>query len=410
MLAPEEAPKARWGVLALLFLSIAVNLLDRQVLSVLAPTIRDELKLSNQQYSYIVVSFLLGMTLFQAPAGALLDRWGARRGLPALMLWWSAANALHATARGVWHFCTFRFLLGAGECGNYSGGIKVISQWFPPRERALAGGIFNSGTVIGAFIAPSIIVAIAVRFGWRWAFVLPSVLGLLWIVPWLLLYRDRAPTSARAASVTGMLRYREVWGVVLMRMLGGPVIHFYWYWLPEYLRRERQFTMEMIGFYAGIPFLFAGLGNIAGGWFSGRLMRGGWSADRARKLAFLLGACLCTASATAPFVPGELSAITAICTATFGISAFTANHIGALTDLFPQRVLARIAGITGAGEGCVNIALTLATGVVVDRFSYVPVFAAAALMPWLAIIALFVLIRRIAPLEAPEDMPPVRIN
>lgn len=401
ILVPAEAAlsSARWGVLALLFSSIAINLLDRQVLSVLAPVIRDELQLSNQQYSYIVVSFMLGMTLFQVPAGALLDRWGARRGLPILMLWWSAANALHATARGVWHFCAVRFLLGAGECGNYSGGIKVIAQWFPPRERALAGGVFNSGTVIGAFVAPAIIVAIAAQFGWRWAFVLPSALGLLWIAPWLMLYRDRVPQAAAAAPVQGILRRRQVWGAMLMRMSGGPVVHFYWYWLPEYLKRERGFSMEMIGAYAGIPFLFAGLGNVGGGWFSGRLMRGGWSADRARKTSFVLSAALCASSLAVPLVPGELGALAVICAATFGISAYTATHIGALTDLFPQRALARITGLTGAGEGATNIVLTLATGVVVDRFSYLPVFAAAGLMPLLGVAALFGLIRKVEPVE-----------
>jgi ACS family hexuronate transporter-like MFS transporter len=392
------AGTARWGVLALLFCSIAVNLLDRQVLSVLAPVIRDELRLSNREYSYIVVSFLAGMTLFQVPAGMLLDRIGARRGLPLLMLWWSAANALHAAARGVWQYCFFRFLLGAGECGNYSGGIKAIAQWFPPRERALAGGIFNSGTVIGAFVAPPLIVAIAARFGWRWAFVLPSALGLLWMIPWLLVYRDApAATSPISRAAPGLMRHRQVWGAMLMRMLGGPVIHFYWYWLPEYLRRERHFSMEAIGQFAGVPFLFAGLGNIAGGWYSGWLMRRGWTADRARKTSFLLAAALCASSLLVPLARAEPAAIALICAATFGISAFTATHIGALTDLFPGRLLARIAGITGAGEGTMNIALTLATGVVVDRFSYVPVFAAAGLMPLLALAALFLLIRRIEP-------------
>jgi ACS family hexuronate transporter-like MFS transporter len=155
--------------------------------------------------------------------------------------------------------------------------------------------------------------------------------------------------------------------------------------------------MEMIGAYAGIPFLFAGLGNVAGGWFSGRLMRGGWSADRARKTSFVLSAALCAGSLAAPLVPGELAALAVICAATFGISAYAATHIGTLTDLFPQHALARIAGITGAGEGVMNMVLMLATGVIVDRFSYLPVFAAAGLMPLLGVAALFGLIRRIEP-------------
>jgi ACS family hexuronate transporter-like MFS transporter len=298
----------KWTVLALLFASITVNLVDRQTLSILAPIIRDELHLSNQQYSYIVFYFLLGMAIFQVPAGMLLDRRGARRGLPLLMLWWSVANSLHAAARSVMQFSLFRFLLGAGECGNYSGGIKVISQWFEPEQRALAGGIFNSGTVIGAMVAPPVIVWVARTYGWRWGFVLPSALGLLWIVPWLLLYQDRVVPGKKVAAppLAPLLGMRQVWGMTLMRLLGGPVVTFYWYWLPEYLKRERHFSMEGIGRLAGIPFLFAGIGNIAGGWFSGRLIARGYTADRARKITFILSTAMCFTSILVPLVPGEL--------------------------------------------------------------------------------------------------------
>ena len=261
----------------------------------------------------------------------------------------------------------------------------------------MAGGIFNSGTVIGAFLAPPLIVAVASQFGWRAAFVVPSALGLLWIVPWLIFYRGGQPVHReRARAELGdLMRLRQVWGIVLMRMLGGPVVHFYWYWLPEYLKRERNFSMEMIGLLAGVPFLFAGLGNIAGGWFSSSLMRRGWNADTSRKLAFVLSGTLCATSMLVPLVPGEFAPVALICAATFGISAYAANHIGALTDLFSEGVLARLAGVTGAGEGMVNMILMLATGVVVDHFSYLPIFIAAGLMPALGVAVLFLLIRRI---------------
>ena len=188
---------SRWAVLALLFASIAINLLDRQVLSVMAPLIRDELRLSNADYSYIVFCFTPGLTLAQVPAGMWLDRRGPRWGLPAIMAVWSVANGLHALARNLWQFGLFRFLLGIGECGNYSAGVKVISQRFPAQERALAGGLFNSGTVIGAAIAPSILVAATGAYGWRMAFVIPSLLGLVWIVPWVLVYRVEAHSTCR---------------------------------------------------------------------------------------------------------------------------------------------------------------------------------------------------------------------
>ncbi len=397
----------RWGILALLFASAAINLLDRQVLSVMAPLIRDELKLTNTEYSYIVFSFLFGLALAQVPAGLLLDRYGPRWGLPAMMTLWSAVNALHATARSVAQFCTFRFLLGVGECGNYSAGVKIISQRFPPHERALAGGIFNSGTVIGSFLAPSLLVGLASIFGWRMTFVVPSVLGLLWVLPWLRTYRDE-PYSPRTAGTTEfwpLLGCRQLWGVVLMRALGGPVIHFYWYWLPEYLKRERHFSMEMIGGLAGIPFLFAGLGNLAGGFFSGWLMRIGWTVDRARKLSFVLGCGLCLASVLVPLAPGEAMAVALISIAIFGLGSLVPNHIGLLTDLFPSRVLAGVTGLTGVFEGLMNMILTLVTGRVVDRFSYLPVFIAAGLLPMSALAALFGLVRRVEPVPLPGQPP-----
>ncbi|MBM3814935.1 MAG: MFS transporter [Acidimicrobiia bacterium] len=394
--------RRRWLILALLTASITINLLDRQVLSVMAPLIRDELKLTNTEYSYIVFSFMVGLTLAQVPAGIWLDRRGARFGLPAIMVVWSAANALHAGARNLAHFVGFRFLLGVGECGNYSGGVKVISQRFPAGERALAGGLFNSGTVLGAFLAPPILVAISTAYGWRMAFVLPSLLGLIWIVPWVVLFRDEpgSQTTAHRTEFWPLLRHRQIWGVMLVRALAGPVVHFYWYWLPEYLKRERDFSMEMIGLLAGIPFLFAGLGNLAGGLFAGMLLKRGRPADFTRKMAFSLGAVFCAASMLVPVVPGELLPVALICAATFGLSAMAANHIGLLTDMFPAKILAGVTGLTGLCEGAVNMTLTLVTGIVVDRFSYFPVFMAAGLMPALAVAALFVLVRRVEPMRA----------
>lgn len=395
----------RWRILALLFFSLAVNLLDRQVLAVLAPVIRDELHLSNTEYSMVIAAFLAGLALAQVPSGMLLDRIGVRIGLPLLMLWWSGANAGHALARNVTQLAGCRFLLGVGECGNYSAGVKTISQWFPASERALAGGIFNSGTVLGAFVAPYLVVQLSQAFGWRMAFVGVSLLGVAWIVPWLAGYREPRQAGyfdkpkGPMVPLAPLLRMRQVWGVVLMRTLAGPVVHFYWYWLPEYLKRERAFSMEMIGMFAGIPFLFAGLGNVAGGWFSSMLIRRGYTVDRARKTAFVLGGGMCMASLAVPFVPGEVAAFVLICLATFAMGAITSNLIGLLGDLFAPGVLARLTGLTGLFEGLFNLVVTLATGMVVDRLGYMPVFLAAGLLPALALSALFGLVRRIEPIS-----------
>ena len=222
----------RWYILGLLFLSITINLLDRQVLSLVAPILRDQFHLSNTQYSYIVFSFLLGLTLSQMPAGLLMDRQGPRLGMALIMAWWSAANGLHALARSVASFSVFRFLLGVGESGNYSAGVKVIAEWFEPRQRALAGGIFNTGSVIGALAAPPLVIYLATRHGWQTAFLAPSLLGLAWVGPWLAVYRPSPRAAdARAAgsqpSMMQMLGQREVWAALLGRALTGPVNHFY---------------------------------------------------------------------------------------------------------------------------------------------------------------------------------------
>ncbi len=379
-------------------------MLDRQVLSVVAPILRDTFHLSNTQYSYILFSFLLGLTLGQVPAGMLMDRRGARLGLTAILLWWSAANALHAIARTVASFSVLRFLLGLGECGNYSGGVKVISEWFPVRERALAGGIFNTGSVIGSLIAPYLVIRIATGYGWQSAFLLPSLLGLLWILPWLAVYRvgPLAPSREQAQRSVGvLLGLRQVWGVMLVRALGGPVNHFYWYWLPEYLRRERNFSLQEIGVWAGLPFFFGGLGNVAGGWFSSLLIARGASPDRARKSAFLAAVALCLTSMAVPLCATGYQALALICAASFGIGAYAATWIGAVTDIFPGEVVARVTGIAGMGEGVANMILTLATGRVVDRYSYFPVFLGAGLLPVLGLLSLFAVVRRIEKVATP---------
>ncbi len=405
-----QAHRLRWWILLLLFLVMTINILDRQVLSLVAPLLRDQFRFSNTQYGVIVFSFLLGMTLSQIPVGMLMDRRGARFGFSLIVAWWSLANMMHGAARSVAQFSVLRFLLGTGECGTYSGGVKVIGQWFPAEERALAAGLFNSGSLAGAILAPPLIVFLMLRFGWPAAFLLPSLAGLLWLIPWLRLYRDRgaqspaAPAQADARmGVAALLAVPAVWGVVLMRSFGGPVTHFYWYWLPEYLKRERGMSLETIGLVAWLPFFTGGLGNIGGGWLSSRLIARGWSVDRARKTAFFLATALCLGAVFVPAAPSASAAVAFICLASLGINAFAANLMGILTDLFPQRILARVSAVTGVGDGAMSMIMMLATGVVVDRFSYLPVFVAAGLFPLLSLTSLLVLVGRIQPVAPPEQ-------
>lgn len=413
-------PSLRWWVLVLLLAAITINILDRQVLSLVAPVLRDQFGFSNTEYGVIVFCFLLGMMIGQLPAGMLMDQKGARFGLSVIVCWWSIANMMHALARSVVQFSILRFLLGVGECGNYSGGIKVISQWFPPHERAFAAGIFNSGTLLGALIAPPLIVYITLKLGWPMAFVLPSLLGFVWLTGWLRVYREPwrhpclteeqrlAAAAMRQGSEDGklpvgpLLALSATWGVILMRTFGGPVTHFYWYWLPEYLKRERGMSLEMIGLLAWLPFFSGDIGNIGGGWFSSRLIQRGWSVDRARKAAFVLAVGLSLAAMLVPLAPSVPWALALICTATLGINAFAANLMGLLTDLFPERVLARVGALTGMGDNALGMCMMLLTGVVIDRFSYLPILIGAGIFPLLSLAAFFTLVRIVRPISLLE--------
>lgn len=417
----DETGNLRWWILLLLFLSMTINILDRQVLSIVAPVLRDSLGFSNTQYGLIIFCFLFGMTVGQMPVGMMMDWKGPRFGFSLIMGWWSLANLLHAFARSLPVFGGLRFLLGLGECGTYSGGVKVLGQWFSVKERAFAAGVFNSGSLLGSIVAPPLIVFLTVRFGWPAAFLLPSLLGLMWLIPWRLIFcepwqhlRLSGSTLQEAIEVKQpdhfvanpqvlpLLGIPAVWGVILMRALAGPVTHFYWYWLPEYLKRERQMSFEMIGLFAWLPFFLGGLGNIGGGWFSSWLLWRGWTLDGARKTAFVFAVALCLTAMLVPIVPTAAWAIFLICLASFGINAFAANLMGILPDLFPDKVLAKVGGLTGVGDGAMSMTMMLLTGIIIDRESYRPVFAAAGILPILALGALFLLVRRVRPIALSE--------
>jgi MFS transporter, ACS family, hexuronate transporter len=423
--APNAATdhRIRWWILLLLFFAMEINILDRQVLSLVAPVLRDEFHLSNTDYGRILFCFLLGMTLGQIPVGMMMDRLGPRAGFCVIFTGWSLASFLHGLAGTVVQFALLRFLLGLNECGAYSGGVKVIGQWFRPSERAFAGGLFNSGSVIGAVLAPPLIVYLMGAFGWRAAFFVPSVVGLLWLIPWLLLYWEpwRHPRLARAdvvaatpaaensasarepqPSILLLLTLAPVWGVVLIRAFGGPVTHFYWYWLPEYLKRDRGMTLQEIGAFAWLPFLSGGIGNIGGGWLSSHLIRRGWSVNRARKTVMILGGVLCLLAVFIPFAPTAGAALAIICVASLGINAIAANLMGLIADLFPQQVLARVSAMTGVGDNVVGMLMMLLAGMVIDRYSYTPVFIAVGLLPVLSLTALMVLVGRIRPIPLEE--------
>jgi len=400
--------RLRWWIAGLLLAATVINYLDRQTLSVLAPLLRDLYHMSNTDYSRVVFAFMLAYTFMQSGSGRILDWLGTRRGFSLTIAWWSVAAMLHAAANSALHFGMYRFLLGLGEAGNWPGGVKAVSEWFPARERAFAIGLFNSGSCLGAVVAPPLVSWIALTWSWRAAFLLTGALGFLWLVAWLMLYRrpeehpwitpqelahirwDKPP--GLSGDKTGVLSYcrvrwvelfgyRQAWGLVLARMLADPVWWFYVFWLPEYLRRERDFSLAMIGYFAWIPFLTADVGNFIGGGLSSWLVKRGWPVLRARKVVMFVSAAVMIVGLPAVLTSNPAWALALISLATLAYSSWAANVLTLPADLFPRGVVASVSGLSGTGAGLGGMTFMLVVGVVVDRFSYVPVFTAAALMP-----------------------------
>jgi ACS family hexuronate transporter-like MFS transporter len=393
----------RWLVLVLLFSITVINFIDRQTVSVLAPVLRELLHLTNSQYGRVVAAFQFGMMTGELPMGALMDRWGVRLGLIGAVLWWSSATGIQSLTRTGTQLGLTRFWMGTGECGNYSGGMKVISRLFKKKERTLAIGIFNSGSMIGATIAPPLIVYMLQHFGFRAAFLLAASLGFLWVPLWWHVYREPPPVNQTLATEAGirtggtskvslrnMLSKPSLWAVMLCRFFIGPVIQFYWYWIPSYLFSVRHLSMGQIGLLGWIPFLLGDVGGLAGGWSAGWLQGRGMSTYKVRQLTMYFSSLLCVASLMVPHTASTVIAFVLIGTAMFADNFLSANMFGSMTDLFPERELGRVTGFTGVAGGLSGLIFPLLTGVLVDRFSYAPVFFLVAFMPLIGTGALFI--------------------
>jgi MFS transporter, ACS family, hexuronate transporter len=394
----------RWKIAWVLFFSTAINYINRQTLSLLAPAISAELHFSHQDLSRIFGSFQIAYAWTWLIGGIVLDVVGARLGLALAVVWWSAASMLTGLANSVASFSAFRFLLGIGEGFNWPGASKVVAEWFPDRERGLATAVFDSGSSVGAAVAAVSIPLVALAIGWRMAFVLSGILGLLWLVFWLRLYRPRESAATRFDSRSFLLSMRKVlatrnaWGILLGRSLTDPMWWFFVFWLPQYLSDARGFSLKQIAVFAWIPFVAADLGNFTGGWISGLLIRRGMPVIRARKWVCLASCAPMLAGIPAVLVDSPIWAIALICVALWGYASWSTMGLTLPGDLFDQKVVATVTGLSGFGAGIAGTAVTLAVGVIVDRFSYIPAFVFVTALPVIATASILILIRERGPL------------
>ena len=387
----------RWTVCAMLFAATVISYVDRQTISIVAPALSDQFHLTNEQIGRMLSAFLLAYTFGQLGAGRFFDWIGSRTGFAISIGLWSLANILTATVTRFGGFVFFRFLLGAGESGNFPGGVKAIAEWFPPEERAFAGGLFTSGASVGAIVAGPLVGSIAHYWGWHAAFLVTGSLGFLWLAVWLALYRPPASPFEEEAVSTPMpwrdlLRFRRVWALPLARLLEEPVLWFGIFWLPKYAVDVRGLSILHTGWLLTAPFLALDAGYVSGGWISSRLAKRGWTMQRSKLAVMIVAAPLMLCSIPAAQTGSAAAFFAFISIVMFGHGAWFTNMLTMPADIAPRGMVGSLYGIAALGGGLGGMIFTEATGIVVDRFhSYSPIFLAAGVMPILATIVLLAL-------------------
>ena len=344
--------RQQWIIAILLFFMILLNYLDRVVFSLLSPVIRAEFHLTQMDYAYAVNAFLIAYGVMYLGSGLVLDRVGSRKGLGLFVGLWSAACVLHAAISGFYSLVSYRFLLGIFEPGGWTGAVKTVSERFLPAQRSLAAGIFTSGAGIGSLVAPPLVVWLSQRFGWRSAFLIAGLAGLVWLPLWALATRGQPilqpPTEARPPIrklLPAMLRNPRYLAYVATRFFGDTTGYFFLFWLPEYLITSKGFTLKDVGALAWIPFLWNDLGALAGGYASGRLV--GWRQRpvEARKIMMSAAALFVLVGSVFQSAFGVLVSVS-LCT--FGVGVWAANMHAVAADGFPPAEVATVHGLAGS--------------------------------------------------------------
>jgi ACS family hexuronate transporter-like MFS transporter len=391
------AGRLRWVICALLFFGVTKNYMDRQVLGVLKGTLQHDLGWNDIDYGNLVFAFQAAYALGMIFVGRLIDRLGTRIGYAVAMVFWSLASMGHALANSLAGFMIARCALGFGEAGVFPASIKCVAEWFPKKERALATGIFNAGTNIGAIITPLVVPWIVVHWGWRWAFIGTGSLGFAWLILWLLLYRkprehplctdrEREYIESDAESVNGkikwaqLLPHKQTWAFAAGKFMTDPIWWFYLFWIPDYLQREHGLHLMQIGLPILVIYVISDAGSIAGGWLSSRLIRRGFSVNASRKCAMLVCALSVLPIAVVYRISGLWPATLVIGLAAAGHQGFSANLFTLASDLFPSRAVASVVGIGGMAGAIGGMLIAEIVGHVLQwTGSYVvPFFMAAS--------------------------------
>jgi ACS family hexuronate transporter-like MFS transporter len=404
----------RWVICALLFAATSINYVDRQIIGVLKPTLQMEFGWTESSFGDVVFWFQAAYALGYLGFGRVIDRVGARLGYAAVVMLWTAAHIAHAFVSSIGGFIAVRFALGLGESGNFPAGLKAIAEWFPKQERALATGIFVAGSNVGAIITPLLVPFVTYRWGWRAAFIVTGSFSLIWLVLWLKVYRrPQAHPKVSAAELAfinsdlpaspdphGMpkiawrilLRIPETWAYALARFLIDPIWWMFLFWLPDFFAKRYNLDLEHFGPPLVLVYLISDVGSIGGGWLSSRLIRRGFTVNRARKLTMLLASVLVMPVTLAMHASNLWLAVAIVGIATAGHQAFSATLYTFPSDVFPKQAVASVVGIGGTAGAIGGMLMAKYAGWVLDSIgSYTPIFIVAGTVYGAALIVLHAL-------------------
>jgi ACS family hexuronate transporter-like MFS transporter len=410
----ERVGRFRWTICGLLFLAATINYVDRQVIGILKPTLQAQFGWSEIDYGDIVFAFQLAYAIGFLFAGGLMDRVGTKRGFALALVIWSLAAMAHAEATvfgpaaatllgavglrysaSVAGFIAARFMLGLGEAGNFPAAIKTVAEWFPRSERALATGIFNAGTNVGALVTPVVVPWITYRYGWPAAFVATGSLGFAWLALWWLWYDrpDRHPRlgAAELAHINSdpadpvirvswltLLPHRQTWAFAIAKFMTDPIWWLYLFWIPDFFSRNYGLSLLQLGPPIVVIYLVADVGSVFGGWLSSTLIRRGWTVNASRKTAMLACAIAVVPIVTASHVHSMWGAVALISLATAAHQGWSANVYTLVSDMFPRQAVGSVVGFGGMAGAIGGMLIAKLTGYILQTTgSYLPVFIIA---------------------------------
>jgi len=413
---PASSIKIRWGFVVMVTAAVAIGYFDRQTLPVAISAIERAIPLNDQQFSWLQFAFLIPYAVLYIAGGRLLDAMGTRRGFLLIMLWWSAACALHGLAFSFGFLLVARCLLGMGEGGGFPAATRVVAEWVPPHRRSTAMGIINAGTAVGSVLAPPLIGIVLLTIGWRAVFFVSGAVGLAWVMWWYLAYRDhpdqRVPASspqidAQKFPLLTLISMRKVQTLVFAKFMSDSAWYFYLLWLPKYLYDARGFDIRQVSYYAWIPYAASGLGSFLGGWLSSLLLQRGRSLDFSRKFVLGLSALFMPVVMLVAHVP------VAWALGLFSIAFFCQQSWSGLimtlpADIFPLNAVGTVAGMVGFGGAIGGAIFGVIAGFLLSHgFGYGSLFLIVGTFHLIGFFAILLFEGKVQPLEIHDLLPRV---